>query len=82
MGEVNYVSVGSLPKGGRKMKAKIRYGARLAECVARAEEGGVRLEFARPQRAVAAGQAAVCYEGEGRLPGEVVALGGVIASRL
>jgi tRNA-specific 2-thiouridylase len=76
MRDVNYVSVANLPKGGKRLKAKIRYGARLAECTARAEDGEVRIEFSRPQRAVAPGQAAVCYEGE------VVALGGVIASRL
>jgi tRNA-specific 2-thiouridylase len=76
MREVNYVSVAHLPKGGSPMKAKIRSGARLVECTARAEDGGVKIAFARPQRAIAPGQAAVCYEGD------AVALGGVIESRL
>ncbi len=75
MREVNYVAVADLPKGGSPMKAKIRSGAQLVECTARAEDGGVEIEFAEPQRAVAPGQAAVCYEGD------AVALGGVIESR-
>jgi tRNA-specific 2-thiouridylase len=82
MGEVNYVSMTSLPKEGHKVWSKIRYGARLAACTARPEGEGVRVEFVRRQRAVTPGQAAVCYEGEGRLPGEAVALGGTIESAL
>jgi len=76
MGQVNYVSVAGLPKDGSPMEAKIRSGARPVACTAWAEDGGVRLEFARPQRAIAPGQAAVCYEGD------AVALGGVIESQL
>jgi tRNA-specific 2-thiouridylase len=76
MQEVNYVSVAGLPKDGSPMEAKIRSGARLVECTAWADNGAVRLEFARPQRAIAPGQAAVCYEGD------AVALGGVIESQL
>jgi len=72
MREVNYVSLDRLPEGGKKLRAKIRYGARPASCTAWAEEDGVRLRFARRQRAVAPGQAAVCYEGD------TVALGGII----
>ncbi len=75
MGEVNYVSVGSLPKDGKRLKAKIRSGAAMATCTATPDGDGVGLEFARRQRAVAPGQAAVCYEGD------MVALGGTIESR-
>jgi tRNA-specific 2-thiouridylase len=74
MREVNYVSLDGLPTGGKKLRAKIRYGALPASCTAWAEEGGVRLRFARFQRAVAPGQAAVCYEGD------KVALGGIIVT--
>jgi len=74
MREVNHVSLARLPAGGKKLCAKIRSGAPLAACAAWPVEGEVRLEFARPQRAVAPGQAAVCYEGE------AVALGGIIQS--
>ena len=57
-----------------RLRAKIRYGARLAACRAYPEDGKIRLEFARQQRAVAPGQAAVCYEGD------AVAVGGTIES--
>ncbi len=76
VGEVNYVAVAALPEGGSKLRAKIRSGGRLAGCVARVEDGGVKLEFARAQRAISPGQAAVCYQGE------AVALGGIIESAL
>ena len=76
MRNVNHVSVENLPAVGERLRAKIRYSAPLVPCLALPDEGEVRLQFARPQRAVAPGQAAVCYDGD------AVALGGVIESAL
>ncbi len=75
MSHVNYVALPDLPAGGAKLSAKIRYGASPAECTAWKERDGVALQFAQPQRAVAPGQAAVCYDGD------TVALGGIIEAR-
>lgn len=72
MGDVNYVSIADLPTEGRQLRAKIRSAGRAADCVARPDEDGVRVEFAEPQWAVSPGQAAVCYDGD------AVALGGII----
>ncbi len=74
--EVNYVAVAALPPEGKKLAVKIRYGAKAVPCTARPEHGKVRVEFARPQRAVSPGQAVVLYDGE------AVALGGVIEHAL
>jgi tRNA-specific 2-thiouridylase len=76
MGDVNYVSMPGVPDGGVDLSARIRYGARLSACRAYPDPGGVRLEFVEPQRAVAPGQAAVCYEGE------ALAFGGTIEKAL
>jgi len=76
MGSVNHVALDNLPTTGERLRAKIRYSAPLVPCLALPDEGEVRLQFARPQRAVAPGQAAVCYDGD------AVALGGVIESAL
>ena len=72
MRDVNYVSVPDLPGTGLKLRAKIRYGAQPIACAAWKEDDGVALRFARPQRAVTPGQAAVCYDED------VVAFGGII----
>jgi len=74
MRSINYVALTGLGEGGQKLRVKIRYGARLASCTAWPENDGVRLRFARPQRAVTPGQAAVCYQGD------AVAFGGIIGS--
>jgi tRNA-specific 2-thiouridylase len=74
MGEVNYVAVSRVSERGMRVRAKIRYGARLAACRVYPENGKIRLEFTRRQRAAAPGQAAVCYEGD------AVAVGGTIES--
>jgi len=74
MGDVNYVSLPSLPAGGAELSAKIRSTGAPAPCLAKPTECGVQLDFAKPQWAVSPGQAAVCYDGE------AVALGGTIES--
>jgi len=72
MREVNYVSISALPDEGLALRAKIRYGASLVSCSAWKEDDGAVLRFSRPQRAIAPGQAAVCYDGD------AVVLGGII----
>ena len=72
MRDVNFMSIAALPDEGLALRAKIRYGASLVSCTAWNEYDGVALRFSRPQRAVAPGQAAVCYAGD------AVALGGII----
>jgi tRNA-specific 2-thiouridylase len=74
MREVNYVSVAGLPETGVMLAVQIRSTGRPAPCHARREGGALVVEFAIPERAVAPGQAAVCYDGD------AVALGGVIES--
>jgi len=74
MREVNHVAVSAVPQEGGRFEVKVRYGAPAVACVARPEGPKVRLRFARRQRAVAPGQAAVCYDGD------AVAFGGVIES--
>lgn len=64
MREVNYVSLPSLPPEGKTVSAKVRYSASPAEARAQPENGRVKLDFTRPQRAIAPGQAAVCYRGD------------------
>ena len=76
MGGVNWLSVSGVPQGEGRFRVKVRYGAPLVASAARREGEKVRLRFSRPQRAVAPGQAAVCYEGE------AVAFGGVIEPAL
>jgi len=76
MGDVNWVACEGALAPGAKLTAKIRYGVRPAACRAWRQDGGVRLAFARRQRAIALGQAAVCYDGE------AVAFGGVIQAAL
>ena len=73
MRDVNHVSLDRLPSNGRRLRAKVRSAAPLAACIARPVADAVELQFARPQRAIAPGQAAVCYEQES------VAFGGTIA---
>ena len=72
MRDINYLALPSLPEAGGRFAAKIRSGARPAACRAQPEGRRVRLRFARAQRAITPGQAAVCYQGE------TVAFGGII----
>ena len=63
------------PQGPFEALGKIRYAAPEAPCTVYPEKGGLRVEFAKPQRAVTAGQALVLYDRE---TGERVLGGGVI----
>ena len=57
-----------------KVKAKIRYSAKEADALVIPENGGARVVFDVPQRAVTPGQAVVFYEPDG----DVVIGGGII----
>ena len=62
--DVNMIAVSRIDRPMR-VRAKVRYSQR--EEVARLEQTGeneITLEFDTPQRAVAPGQAAVCYDGD------------------
>ena len=74
MHEVNYVSAASLPEDGMQLDIKLRSAARPVPCRARGRGGRVVVELAQLERAVAPGQAAVCYDAD------TVALGGIIES--
>jgi len=75
MRDVNCVAVPELTAASGRSRVKIRYGAPLVACLTEAEGETVRVRFARPQQAVAPGQAAVCYGAD-----DAVAFGGVIES--
>ena len=61
--DVNFIAFESL-QSPMQVQAKLRYTPRMADCVMHPWEHGVVLEFAQPQRAVTAGQAAVFYDGD------------------
>lgn len=46
------------------VKAKIRYNQKIGKAVLKGKEGNLILSFKKPQRAVASGQFAVCYQGK------------------
>ncbi len=60
------------PAGERRVTAKLRYSQQAASCLLRWDGRTAELCFDAPQRAPAAGQSAVCYDGE------IVAGGGTI----
>jgi tRNA-specific 2-thiouridylase len=74
--EVNYVALGRVDTP-RAATARIRYRAEDVPVTLTPAEGGrLAVRFHEPQRAVTPGQAIVCYDGD------VVLLGGTIASRV
>jgi tRNA-specific 2-thiouridylase len=76
MQDVNYVSFDHVPSNASRLRAKVRSSTPLAACVAEPAGDAVRLQFARPQRAISPGQAVVCYQNE------AVAFGGTIVEAL
>lgn len=70
---VNWIS-GEAPALPRATLVRIRYRHREAEAqLANEADGGVRITFTKPQRAITPGQYAVFYEGEAVLGGGVIA---------
>jgi len=64
---------GDAPAPGAQHSAKTRYRQADSACiVARSEENGITLEFARPQWAVTPGQSVVLYDGATCLGGAVI----------
>jgi tRNA-specific 2-thiouridylase len=69
--DVNYMGLERI-EGRLRVKAKLRYAHKAADCVVFMEDGLIRCEFNEPQRAATPGQAAVFYD-EG-----FVVFGGII----
>ncbi|MBR2732121.1 MAG: tRNA 2-thiouridine(34) synthase MnmA, partial [Clostridia bacterium] len=55
---------GEAPAGPVRCKAKIRYRQAETPCTVTPADGGVRIDFDQPQRAITPGQAAVLYDGD------------------
>lgn len=73
--DFNWISVAEPPREPMRVMARTRYHAAEASAYVRAlDDGSVRVEFDKPQRAAAAGQAVVLYDGD------VVVGGGTIVS--
>jgi len=70
--QLSWVS-GSPPVAGSRLTAKVRYRQQDQECVVTGSDGEqLLLEFARPQRAVTAGQSVVLYDGASCLGGGII----------
>ena len=63
---------GKTPQGPLRCAAKIRYRQADQACCVDAIEGGYRIRFDSPQRAVTPGQSVVLYDGERCLGGGVI----------
>ena len=61
--DVNFIPFDTLTSPIRA-QAKLRYTPNAADCTIHPMNGGVMLEFDKPQRAVTVGQAAVFYDGD------------------
>jgi tRNA-specific 2-thiouridylase len=64
-GELHWIS-GEEPKLPLRCVAKVRYRQADQDCLVVRSDGGYRVEFDTPQRAVTPGQSVVLYDGEGR----------------
>ena len=70
-GEINFIS-GEIPKEPIRASVRVRYQAKAADAEIIPSEGGVRVVFDEPQRAVTPGQAVVFYDGDIVLGGGTV----------
>jgi tRNA-specific 2-thiouridylase len=70
-GATSWIS-GAPPADGDSVLVKFRYKAALAPATVHSCREGIELRFEQPQRAVAPGQAAVCYDGEVVLGGGTI----------
>ena len=66
--ELTWVS-GEPPAPGADLQARIRYRGVPAAATIEVKAGSARVQFEKPQRAVAPGQAVVLYDGERVLGG-------------
>ena len=63
--DFNWISVAEAPREPMQVMARTRYhGAEAAAYVSALDNGNVRIIFEKPQRAAAAGQAVVLYDGD------------------
>jgi tRNA-specific 2-thiouridylase len=70
--EVNWISGGPPDEPSRAM-GKARYRSAEVGCTVRAADGGLRVDFDEPQRAITPGQALVLYDGDYVLGGGTIA---------
>jgi len=68
---VNWIS-GSKPDLSKKYSARIRYRQLLQKCKVQNEKSSVRIVFDKAQKAVAAGQSLVIYDGDIMLGGGII----------
>lgn len=74
--KINWISDGA-PKLPIRVKAKIRYKHKEAPCVIKKIKNNYKIIFAKPQRAITAGQSAVFYKGDEVLGGGVIGVSGI-----
>ncbi len=67
--DVHWIYKPILPKN---LQAKIRYGAKFADCTFFEEENLLKVEFSEPQRAITSGQSIVFYDGDEVLGGAII----------
>lgn len=67
--DVHWIYKPILPKN---LQAKIRYGAKFADCTVFEEENLLKVEFSEPQRAITSGQSIVFYDGDEVLGGAII----------
>ncbi len=65
--------INGMPEDG-EYDIRVRHRAKLAKAVATVSQGGAQLRLANPERAVAAGQSVVIYNGDTCLGGGIVAI--------